>query len=67
MRTWIYGAICPVFVACFTGLASAQQSIDRTVLPIIEPDYESVTELDARKATAPPPFKVETPEGAPNE
>jgi len=40
--------------------------IDRTVLPIQPPKYAHITELDARKATPPPEFKVEAPEGAPN-
>ena len=46
--------------------AVAEGGLDRTVLPIVPPKYEPVTELDARKATAPPPFKVEAPEAAPN-
>src|SRR6185295_5386256 len=39
---------------------------DRTVLPIAEPNYPHATELDARKATAPPRFDVKSPKGAPN-
>jgi arylsulfatase len=38
----------------------------RTVLPIPEPRYPPITELDARKAKAPPPFEVKAPAGAPN-
>jgi arylsulfatase len=41
-------------------------SLDRTVLPIQEPKYPAITELDARKATPPPRFEVKAPEGAPN-
>ena len=41
-------------------------NLDRTVLPIQEPVYEPITELDARNAVAPPPFSVKPPEGAPN-
>ena len=41
-------------------------SIDRTVLPIGEPDYPRATELDARNAKAPPRFEVKAPERAPN-
>jgi arylsulfatase len=41
-------------------------ALDRTVLPIPEPDYPPITELDARKATPPPRFEVKAPEGAPN-
>ena len=41
-------------------------AIDRTVLPIQEPTYPPITELDARKATPPPRFEVKAPENAPN-
>jgi len=40
--------------------------IDRTVLPIPEPHYPPITELDARNATPPPRFEVKAPAGAPN-
>ena len=40
--------------------------LDRTVLPIAEPDYPHATELDARNAKAPPRFEVKAPKGAPN-
>jgi arylsulfatase A-like enzyme len=39
---------------------------DRTVLPLAEPTYPPITELDVRKATAPPRFEVKAPPGAPN-
>ena len=45
---------------------SAGQELDRTILPIPDPEYPAITELDARKAQAPPLFAVEAPEGAPN-
>ena len=41
-------------------------AIDRTVLPIAEPTYPAITELDVRKATAPPLFQVKAPQGSPN-
>ena len=47
-------------------IAEAQQTIDRTILPIQPPQTKVITELDARKATKPPPFEVKAPEGAPN-
>jgi arylsulfatase len=34
------------------------RALDRTVLPIAEPMLASITELDARKAKAPPRFEV---------
>ena len=40
--------------------------IDRTSLPIAEPDYPRSTILDARDAKAPPRFQVKAPDGAPN-
>ena len=41
-------------------------SLDRTVLPIPEPTYPPITELDVRDAKAPPRFEVKAPAGAPN-
>jgi len=40
--------------------------LDRTILPIREPDAPSITELDARNAKAPARFEVTAPEKAPN-
>jgi arylsulfatase len=39
---------------------------DRTILPIPEPAYRQITEIDARNAKAPPQFRVKAPKGAPN-
>ena len=44
----------------------AAYTLDRTSLPIAEPDYPRSTVLDARDAKAPPRFQVTAPEGAPN-
>ncbi|MEQ9591919.1 MAG: arylsulfatase [Cyclobacteriaceae bacterium] len=41
-------------------------TVDRTVLPIKEPTHPAITELDARKATAPPRFNLKAPDQAPN-
>lgn len=41
-------------------------TLDRTSLPIAEPDYPKSTVLDAREAKAPPRFQVTAPDGAPN-
>jgi arylsulfatase len=43
-----------------------QDGMDRTVLPVPEPEYPPITELDARNAKAPPRFDVKAPKGAPN-
>jgi arylsulfatase len=48
------------------GLARAQTALERTTLPISEPQYPVITELDARKAKAPPRFDVKAPKDAPN-
>src|SRR5262245_8693037 len=47
-------------------VAQAADKLDRTVLPIPEPKRPAITEVDARKATAPPRFEVKAPAGAPN-
>jgi arylsulfatase A-like enzyme len=41
-------------------------TLDRRTLPVAEPIYAPITELDARKAKAPPRFEVKAPAGAPN-
>ena len=50
-----------------SALAQTKSAVlDRTVLPIPEPTYKPITELDARKAKAPARFEVKAPQGAPN-
>jgi arylsulfatase len=53
-------------MAAFATAAMAQTAIDRTVLPIPEPQYPHSTVLDVRNATPPPRFEVKVPAGAPN-
>ncbi|MEE4382605.1 MAG: arylsulfatase [Pseudomonadales bacterium] len=53
-------------LAISVGTQAAQDTLDRTSLPIAEPQRPTYTELDARNAEAPPRFRVEAPEGAPN-
>ena len=50
------------------GLTTAQvaDKLDRTVLPIPEPQYPHSTVFDARNATPPPRFEVKAPAKAPN-
>jgi arylsulfatase len=43
-----------------------KQIVDRTKLPIEEPQYPNSTKLDVREAKAPPFFQVKAPAGAPN-
>jgi arylsulfatase A-like enzyme len=77
VRRWRSSAVITAFalgVASCSGssaeVATAAQpqagGIDRTVLPIAEPNYPRETKLDARQATAPPRFDVTAPKGAPN-
>mgnify|MGYP003344582020 CR=1 FL=1 len=44
----------------------ADRELDRTVLPIPEPEWAPITEVDARNVKAPPRFDVQAPKGAPN-
>ncbi|MBW1862317.1 MAG: sulfatase-like hydrolase/transferase, partial [Deltaproteobacteria bacterium] len=44
----------------------SENKVNRTILPIQPPKHEVISELDARNATAPEPFEVKAPEGAPN-
>src|SRR6188508_2882241 len=48
------------------GTARAAEGLDRTILPIPEPEPPPITVVDAREAKAPPRFEVRAPEGAPN-
>src|SRR5246127_4848633 len=47
-------------------LSLTPQQINRTLLPVPEPQPPTITELDARNAKAPPRFEVKAPKGAPN-
>jgi arylsulfatase A-like enzyme len=70
---WAHGARAAV-LAVVLGLQGSPAlaappspaALDRSVLPIPEPTYPAITELDARKVTPPPRFEVKAPEGAPN-
>ncbi|MEL6117615.1 arylsulfatase [Photobacterium sp. SP02] len=45
---------------------AASGELDRTTLPIAEPEPPTYTELDVRDTKPPPRFEVTAPEGAPN-
>jgi arylsulfatase len=56
---------------CLASLAvvavpARSQDVDRTVLPVPEPQPKTLNVLDARDAKAPPRFAVTAPKGAPN-
>jgi len=60
--------LAAILAGSASGVAVAQSAapIDRTVLPIPEPNYPKSTVLDARDTKAPPRFEVKPPAGAPN-
>ena len=71
LNQWAAAALCFSLALAGCGKPAGQApraggTLDRTVLPIAEPPIPSITEVDARKAKAPPRFEVKAPEGAPN-
>ena len=61
--TLCVGLISPIHAQVKTDAPA----LDRTILPIPEPTYPPITEIDVRKVKAPPLFQVKAPVGAPNE
>jgi arylsulfatase A-like enzyme len=61
----IYKALCLALGTLCAANVMAQV-IDRTKLPIHEPQLTHSTVLDARNAAPPPRFQVQAPDGAPN-
>src|SRR5262245_14192156 len=59
-RSW-----AAAFILTAATVAGTQE-IDRSTLPIQEPSYPPITELDARNVKPPPHFEVKAPAGAPN-
>jgi arylsulfatase A-like enzyme len=56
-----------ILVAVFSTTAFTQTvPLDRTALPIRQPEYPSITTLDARDVKPPPFFQVKAPDDAPN-
>jgi arylsulfatase len=55
-----------VLGGAFTPGQAADYKLDRTKLPIAEPDYPRSKVLDARDAKIPPRFEVKAPASAPN-
>ena len=75
LRCWLPPRCREAAVATSSPTASAQApaaapaaagALDRTVLPLAEPTYPAITELDAANTKAPPIFEVKAPPGAPN-
>jgi arylsulfatase len=53
-------------ILAVAGASHAAADVDRTALPIREPQPPTITTLDAREAKAPARFEVKAPAGAPN-
>ena len=53
-------------VSTLLPLSLAAQQIDRTVLPVPDPQPPTITELDVRNVKPPPRFEVKAPANAPN-
>jgi len=64
------GFVLVIFLAAVlvpqSVFADTAAEIDRTVLPIQEPERPTYSELDVRNVKAPPRFEVKAPEKAPN-
>jgi arylsulfatase A-like enzyme len=60
--------LVPLAFVCLAPLSaqSAAEQLDRSVLPIPQPERPLYRELDARNAKAPPPFVIKAPADAPN-
>ena len=58
-------ALCGTHLAAIRQ-AAAQSALDRTVLPLAQPQPPTIAEIDARDADPPPRFEVKAPAGAPN-
>ena len=58
--------LAAALAAVCAGRYALAQQVDRTVLPIPEPQPPAITELSARDAKPPARFDVKAPQGAPN-
>ena len=68
MKHSIFKTICmaATLLASLVTAASAQEKLNRTVLPLQEPERPTYSELDVRNVKAPPRFEVKAPKNAPN-
>lgn len=65
-QTYVYLALGLASAFCAPAASAQSAGLDRTVLPIAQPERPLYDELDARNAKAPPPFEIKAPAGAPN-
>jgi arylsulfatase len=66
MKTKIVRTLVLAGLTSASALGQSKDGLDRTVLPIREPQYPAITELDARDAKASPRFEIKAPAAAPN-
>ncbi len=68
VKPFLLAAGLVLALAASIPVSAAEQvdSLNREVLPILEPKRPLYSELDVRDAKAPPPFDVKAPVGAPN-
>lgn len=66
LRHWPLSIVCSILLVPLSAHAH-DAPLDRTKLPIAEPERPVYSELDVRNVPVPPPlFQVKPPEGAPN-
>jgi len=63
---WIGMLVVLFAITGAVSAADAAPALDRTALPIAEPNYPHSTVLDARDTKPPPRFEIKPPAGAPN-
>ncbi|MFL1484055.1 sulfatase-like hydrolase/transferase [Marinobacter sp. LN3S78] len=64
--TWILVVVAALLGSPNTASAQSPQELNRTVLPIAEPEPPTYEELDVRNTQPPPRFEVKAPDKAPN-
>jgi arylsulfatase len=65
-HTFLALAVASLTLPVFAAAQTPNVKLNRTKLPISEPDYPRSKVLDARDAKPPPRFEVKAPAGAPN-
>ena len=68
MKYLKFNTICltAILAASLITVASAEEGLDRTSLPILAPERPTYSELDVRNVETPPLFEVKAPKDAPN-
>ncbi|RKZ07151.1 hypothetical protein DRQ32_10370, partial [bacterium] len=63
MKYLKFNTICltAILAASLITVASAEEGLDRTSLPILAPERPTYSELDVRNVETPPLFEVKAP------